>query len=56
MNDKMMEALNKVVADLKAMSPEEFKAALEEAKNSDIACAYRELSEFEEYLQRQYGE
>lgn len=37
MNEKVKAALDKAFEELKKLSPEEFRAALEEAKGSDIA-------------------
>jgi hypothetical protein len=50
------EILKRVTDDLLALSPEQFEAELEKHKDVDIAQFFREIGEFEDYLEEKYGQ
>lgn len=49
----MEQALQEALAAIKAMSPAEFAAVMEEARGGEVAVAMRELAAFEQFLTEQ---
>lgn len=50
------ESLDRVIAELRAMNKEELIAEMDKHRNSDIACAIRELNDFGKCLESENNE
>ena len=49
-DDPMKEVMQRVLANMQGMSPEEFQAALDKAKDSEVYKALKKIDDFSNYL------